>query len=72
MALIYNLHVIFWAGCLGLLLSFFSSDFLYRQQQMQAEEGQRAQFRSRYEWIDTLPKAWRPHVLLEKETQLKE
>lgn len=39
---------------------------------MQAEEGQGAQFRSRDEWIDTLPKAWRSHVLFEKETQLKE
>lgn len=43
-----------------------------RQQQMQADEGQGAQLRSRDEWIDTLPKAWRHHVLLEKETQLKE
>lgn len=39
---------------------------------MQADEGQGALFRSRDEWIDTLPKDWRSHVLLEKETQLKE
>lgn len=57
---------------LGFITKFFSSDFLYRQQQMQADEGQGALFRSRDEWIDTLPKAWGSHVLLEKETQLKE
>lgn len=43
-----------------------------RQQQMQAEEGQGPQFGSRDEWAATLPTAWRNHVVLEKEAQLKE
>lgn len=42
------------------------------QQQMQAEEGQRPQIRSRDEWAATLPTAWRHHIWSEKGTQLKE
>lgn len=56
----------------GFITKFFSFNLLYRQQQMQAEEGQGPQFGSRDEWAATLPTAWRNHVVLEKEAQLKE